>query len=81
MTEQYKKALYFLAKYQALSNAAEMIRSHGEEGFSFEDKELDKAYQRETKKVAKQLNNRADVFSKKYEEINIDIDCEIDLNY
>ena len=33
--EDYKKAQYFLAKYQALSNAAEMIRSHGEEGFAF----------------------------------------------
>lgn len=38
MTEQYKKAQYFLVKYQALSNAAEMIRSHGEEGFSTKSK-------------------------------------------
>ena len=41
--EDYKKAQYFLAKSHALSNAAEFIRSHGEEGFSFEDKDFDKA--------------------------------------
>lgn len=81
MTEQYKKAQYFLAKYQALSNAAEMIRSHGEEGFSFEDKSLDKEYKRQTVKTAEQLNKRAKVFAKKYREMNIDIDCEADLNY
>jgi len=81
MTEQYKKAQYFLAKYQALSNAAEMIRSHGEEGFSFEDKVFNKEYLRQTKKTAQQLNKRANLFAKKYQAMNIDIECEIDLNY
>ena len=34
------KARTLLAKYQGLSNASEFIRSHGEEGFSFEDKKF-----------------------------------------
>ena len=81
MTEQYKEAQYFLAKYQALSNAAEMIRSHGEEGFAFEDKVFDKEYKRQTVITAKQLDKRAELFAKKYQALNIDIKCEIDLNY
>lgn len=76
-----KKARYFLAKYQALSNAAEMISSHGEEGFSFQDKEFDKVYSIEKEKLAKQLNDRAAVFAKKYERTGVDIECEIDENY
>ncbi len=76
-----KKARYFLAKYQTLSNAAEFIRSHGEEGFSFLDEEFDKAYSREGEILAKQLNDRAAIFAKKYVEIGIDIDHEIDMDY
>ncbi len=76
-----QKARYFLAKYQALSNAAEFIRSHGEEGFSFEDKKLHKVYLRETEKLFKQLDERANSFAKKYQEIGIDIDCRTDENY
>lgn len=79
--ENLQKARYFLAKYQALSNAAEMIRSHGEEGFAFEDKDFDKVYKKEAEKVAKQLNARAAVFAKKYDSTGVHIDCEIDLNY
>ena len=62
MTEQYKKAQYFLAKYQALSNAAEMIRSHGEEGFAFEDKVFDKEYKRHSVllKLTKDFMSRTD---------------------
>jgi len=75
MTEQYKKAQYFLASYQALSNASEMIRSHGEEGFSYEE------YMRQKKKIAEQLDKRAYQFFKKYEDMNLDIESEIDLNY
>lgn len=76
-----KKAQYYLASYQALSNAAEMIRGHGEEGFSFLDKAFDEAYQKQTKKLAKQLDERASVFSKKYELMGIDIDCAIGEGY
>ena len=81
MTEQYKKAQYFLASYQALSNASEMIRSHGEEGFSYEDKAFNKEYMRQKKKIAEQLDKRAYQFFKKYEDMNLDIESEIDLNY
>ena len=81
MTKEYKKAQYFLAKYQALSDAAEMIRSRGEEGFSFEDKVFNEEYLRQTKKTAEQLNRRAKVFAAKYRAMNIDIECEIDPNY
>lgn len=78
--EDYKKAQYFLAKYQALSNAAEMIRSHGEEGFAFADKDFDKVYKRESLNTYKQLEARAIVFAKKYQEMNIYISTEMDLN-
>lgn len=76
-----QKARYFLAKYQALSNAAEFIRSHGEEGFRFEDADFCKSYFKETENTAKQLQERADVFAKKYEQMNIDINSEIDMDY
>lgn len=76
--EDYKKAQYFLAKYHALSNAAEMIRSHGEEGFSFADKDFDNVYKRECLNTYKQLEARAIVFAKKYQEMNIDISTEMD---
>ncbi|MCH2216814.1 MAG: hypothetical protein MK076_01855 [Flavobacteriales bacterium] len=79
--EDYKKAQYFLAKSHALSNAAEFIRSHGEEGFSFEDKDFDKAYKRECQNTYKQLEARAVVFAKKYRAMNIDIEGEIDPDY
>ena len=74
-------ARYYLAKNQSLSNAAEFIRSHGEEGFSFTDKKLDKLYKRENEKLAKQLDARADIFDKKYIETGIEIECTIDDNY
>ncbi len=79
--DELKKARYFLAKYQTLSNAAEFIRSHGEEGFSFEDDDLNKAYLKENVKLAKQLNDRAEVFAKKYAKTGVDIDCDINMNY
>ncbi len=81
MNKQYKKAEHFLAKYQALSNAAEMIRSHGEEGFHFEDEDFNNEYLKQCKIVAKQLNQRAQSFAKKYISTGIDIDCEIGENY
>ena len=58
-----------------------MIRSHGEEGFSFEDKEFDKAYKREASRLGKQLNHRAMIFAKKYQKMNIDICTDIDMDY
>jgi adenosine deaminase len=75
--EEYKKAQYFLAKYHALSNAAEFIRSHGDEGFAFEDKDFDKVYKRECKNTYKQLQARANIFFKKYRAMNIDVEAEI----
>lgn len=72
------KAMYFLAKYEALSNAAEMIRQHGEEGFEFNDEIFDRIYRREAHNLYKQLNDRAAVFAKKYAEQGIDIDTGCD---
>ena len=79
--ENLQKARYFLAKYQALSNASEFIRSHGEEGFSYEDKDFHKVYLREIEKLSKQLDKRAEDFAKKYNQMNIEIDTSTDENY
>ena len=79
--KRYNKALYYLAKYQALSNAAEMIRSHGEEGFSFEDKEFNDVYLKQKDILAEQLNSRSVVFYKKYISMGFDIECAIDTDY
>jgi len=72
------------AKFQAITNASEMIRGHGEEGFSFMDKKFDKIYKRETHKLATKLNKMAEKYSveiKKLEDIGFVIDLEIDDNY
>jgi hypothetical protein len=75
------KARTLLAKYQGLSNASEFIRSHGEEGFSFEDKKFNDVYMRENQKLSERLNREAMVFWKKYLELGIDVESEIDDNY
>lgn len=67
-----------IAKFLALTNAAEFIRQHGEEGFSFSDKKLDRIYKRNTKQLADQLNKRAETFRLKYEATGIDIDTDDD---
>jgi len=75
------KARTLLAKYQSLSNASEFIRSHGEEGFSFEDKKFNKVYMRENKKLAKRLEKESRVFYEKYKKLGIDVSCDINENY
>ena len=75
------KAITLLAKYQGLSNASEFIRSHGEEGFSFEDKKFNDVYLRENKKLSKRLDREAMVFWEKYLELGIKVESEVDDNY
>lgn len=70
-----------MAKTQALSNAAEFIRSHGEEGFSFNDEDLEKQYYKAKTELANQLDKRADIFKKKYDQLGIDVDTSIDEGY
>ena len=72
------KARTLLAKYQGLSNASEFIRSHGEEGFSFDDEKFNDVYLRENKKLAERLEKEATKFYEKYRELGIEIDCEAD---
>jgi hypothetical protein len=79
--KDYKKAIYYMAKTQALSNAAEFIRSHGEEGFSFNDEDLEKQYYKAKTELANQLDKRADIFKKKYDQLGIDVDTSIDEGY
>lgn len=67
-----------IAKFLALTNAAEFIRQHGEEGFSFRDKKLDKIYKRNTQQLAYQLNKRAEAFRLKYEATGIYINTDDD---
>jgi hypothetical protein len=50
------KAKKLQAKFQSISDAAEFIRSHGEEGFSFKDPEFMKYYLNECKLLAEKLD-------------------------
>lgn len=75
------KARTLLAKYQGLSNASEFIRSHGEEGFSFEDEKFNDVYLRENKKLAERLEKESIKFYEKYKELGIEVSCEIDSDY
>lgn len=72
------KARTLLAKYQSLSNSAEFIRSHGEEGFSFKDKKFNKVYMRENLKLSEKLNKEAEKYLEQYKELGIEIESEID---
>jgi len=58
------KANTLLAKFHSLSNSAEFINGHGEEGFSFEDEKFNKAYLRVNKILAKKLNSQAERYLK-----------------
>ena len=71
------KATTLLAKFHALSNASEFIRSHGEEGFSFQDENFDKVYKRETVKLSKKLDKMSSKFLLEYQKINIEINDEM----
>lgn len=76
-----QKAMTALAKYQALSNASEFIRSHGEEGFSFDDENFNKTYLIETKKLSEKLYKLASKFHKHFESFGIEVNYEIDGSY
>ena len=78
MASQETKAKNYLAKFHAFSNAAEMIGSHGEEGFGFEDNKFNKAYLRQCQSAKNHLMKIADNHLKKYRQIGIDIDDTIE---
>jgi len=75
------KARTLMAKYQALSNAAQFIESHGEEGFSFEDEKFNNVYLREKKKIADKLNIEAMKFLYKYRKLGIQVNSEVNERY
>ena len=79
--EAEKKATYYLAKALALSNAAEFIRGHGEEGFSFEDEQLEAQYKKAGEVLGKQLDNRSATYFAKYISLGIIISTNVDDNY
>ena len=70
-----------MAKFQGLSNAAQFIGSHGEEGFSFEDEKFNDIYLRENKKIAEKLNKQAMKYLVEYKKLGLNIDLEINENY
>jgi hypothetical protein len=72
-----QKAMTLIAKYQALTNASEFIRSHGEEGFSFEDEKFNEIYLRETEKLSKKLQKLSEKYLKQYEDIGIEVNLEV----
>lgn len=75
------KARTLLAKFHALSNAAEFIRSHGEEGFSFNDDDFNKIYLREVKKLTKKLDKQSQSYIDQYNDLAINIDDSVTENY
>jgi len=75
------KARTLNAKYHAITNASEMIRSHGEEGFAFIDKKFDKVYKRETKKLSDKLNKMSEKYLIELEKLGIDINVDIKHDY
>lgn len=77
MATEKTKAKNALAQFNALSNAAEMIGSHGEEGFSFQDNEFNQAYLKAAKRVKKSLMLKADKALEIYKSIGIEIDDSI----
>lgn len=72
-----QKAMTLMAKYQAMSNASEFIRSHGEEGFSFEDEKFNEIYLRETEKLSKKLQKLSEKYFKQYEDIGVEVNLEV----
>lgn len=75
------KARFYLSRYLSLSNAAEFIRGHGEEGHSFEDEQLNRMYLRSNQILSNQLEERSEKFMEKYKALGIDISSEVDMNY
>jgi len=73
-----QKAKKLQAKYQALANAAQFIGSHGEEGFSYNDKQLHKYYLKECANISDKLNQLTAKCNVKYHEIGIDVDTSSD---
>ena len=73
-----KTASKNLALMLAFQNASEMIRSHGEEGFSFDNELLDKEYRNAVKIAADRILRLSEKYERKYNQIGIDIDssCE-----
>ena len=77
MATEIRKARNYLAQYQALSNAAAFIGTHGEEGFSFEDDRFNNAYLKMCKKLSVSLEKRSEEAFRKYKETGIEINDEI----
>ena len=71
------KAKSYLAKYHSYSNAAEFIRSHGEEGFAFQDDKLDSLYRNENERIGRRLDKIADKWYRKYQETGITVNSDI----
>ena len=81
MASDESKARQYLAKFHSYSNAAEFIRSHGEEGFSFEDEKLQDLYFKQNKRTANTLDKIANKWYQKYLNVGIEINSEISENY
>ena len=67
-----------LALKLAFENASEMIRSHGEEGFSFDNEILQKEYSKAILFASRKIVALANKYDKKYKSIGIEIDSSCD---
>jgi len=77
MASNETKARQLFAKFHAFSNAAQMIGSHGEEGFSYDDEKFNDAYLKQCAKAKKTLTIAADKAYIAYKKIGIEIDCSV----
>ena len=67
-----------LALMLAFQNASEMIRSHGEEGFCYDNELLNKEYRKAVNVAAKRINRLSNKYEKLYNKIGIEIDSSCD---
>lgn len=73
-----RKAAKNLAMAEAFQNAAEMIRSHGEEGFSFDDELFANEYRKAVIKVSDKLNSLSKKYISIYSNTRIEINSSCD---
>ena len=67
-----------LALMLAFQNASEMIRSHGEEGFSFDNELLGKEYRKAVNVAAKRILRMSIKYEEQYNKMGIEIDSSCD---
>jgi hypothetical protein len=67
----------YMAKYMALSNAAEFIRGHCETGHAYEDEKLQDEYSKQQISIANQLDRRAMAALELYKKTGVELNLNL----